>query len=334
MPRYDAYVPQSPTLSPQKGWVISALTGSIVVHVGLFVFFYFQELENFGVQEIPEAKPEQPVQRVKIFEEKKKPEELKVVLPDKKVEPKKEMTLPKEMPRPDEISVAPSHKPIDTANLFANEKPSIEGVKAPELPKTDIDNLLPKLAESAFSSPNRPTTPARRENDPGPDGDGSAKAIQVAGQDVEGILSGLSSGTGTARRLSLPGNLTFAYDSADISAEGRGEMEKIAEAFRKFLGDDLQKATFIIEGHTDPTGTAEYNQRLSERRAESVKAWFVTALNLNPAHVQTAGYGATRPVEGVPLTGTVDELQAHRRTEIVVRRAKSPPPPTSTLPPP
>src|SRR6185295_8691412 len=97
------------------------------------------------------------------------------------------------------------------------------------------------------------------------------------------------------------------------------EMGKIAEAFRKFLGDDLRTATFIIEGHTDPTGTAEYNQKLSERRAESVKGWFVANLGLDPSHVQTVGYGATRPVEGVPLTGTTEELQVHRRTEIIVR---------------
>jgi outer membrane protein OmpA-like peptidoglycan-associated protein len=332
MPRYDAYVPQSPSLSPQKGWVISALTGSLVVHAGLFLFFHFQKLENFGIADAPPAKPEQPVQRVKIFEEKKKPEELKTVLPDKKADPKKELVLPKETMKPDEISVAPSHKPLDTGKLF-NDKPTFEDVKAPELPRTDIDNMV-KLSDSHFVERAGPKITATPKSVPGPDGDGATKAIQVAGQDVEGILGSLSSGTGTARRLSLPGNLTFAYDNADISPEGRVELEKIAEAFRKFLGEDLRKATFIIEGHTDPTGTAEYNQRLSERRAESVKAWFITALNLDPGLVQTAGYGATRPVEGVPLTGTVEELQGHRRTEIVVRRAKPPQAPSSTLPPP
>ena len=101
-------------------------------------------------------------------------------------------------------------------------------------------------------------------------------------------------------------------------------MEKIAEAFRKFLGDELNKATFIIEGHTDPTGTPEYNQRLSERRAESVRTWFLAQLGLDPAKVQTIGYGATRPAEGVPLEGTPEEMQGHRRTEIIVRRAKPP----------
>jgi outer membrane protein OmpA-like peptidoglycan-associated protein len=324
MPRYDAYVPQTPSISPQKGWIISALTGSLVVHAGLFLYFHLQKLEHFGNNAPPAPKLEQ-LQRVKIVEDKKKkPEEIKAVLPDKKTE-KKELTLPKEQMTPDEITVSPKHNPLDTQKLFADEKPTIDLAKLDNnVPKMNPDDLLPKLPDDMFNNRAGPKIVARPASDPGPDGDGTAKAIQVAGQDVEGILSGLSNGTGTSRRLSLPGNLTFAYDSAEISAEGRGEMEKIAEAFRKFLGDELAKATFIIEGHTDPTGTAEYNQKLSERRAESVRAWFITNLNLDPGRVQTVGYGATRPVEGVPLTGTVDQLQAHRRTEIIVRRAKPP----------
>ena len=326
MPRYDAYAPQSPTLSPQKGWVISALTGSLVVHAGLFIWFQFQELQNFGVTEPPIAR-EETLQRVKIYEEPaKKPEELKMVLPEKKPDIKKELTLPAEVPKPDEISVAPKHKQIDTTQLFATEKPAVEMAKLESAPKTNPDDLLPKLPDDMFNA-NRagPKVSARPMTHPGPDGDGSARAIQVAGQNVEGILSGLTSGTGTSRRLSLPGNLTFAHDSAEVSDDGRGELGKIAEAFRKFLGDELTRATFIIEGHTDPTGTVEYNQRLSERRAEAVRAWFITHLGIESSKVQTVGYGATRPAEGVPLNGSLEEMQGHRRTEIIVRRPKKTP---------
>jgi outer membrane protein OmpA-like peptidoglycan-associated protein len=163
---------------------------------------------------------------------------------------------------------------------------------------------------------------ARPRSSPGPEGDGTARAIQVAGQNVEGILSGLTKGTGASRRLSLPGNLTFGYDDAEVSLDGRQELDKIAEALRKFLGSDLKRSTFIIEGHTDPTGTPEYNLGLSERRAESVKAWFVVNLGISPENIQTVGYGATRPADGVPLNGTIEEMQGHRRTEIIIRRAK------------
>ncbi len=323
MPRYDAYAPQSPSLSPQKGWVISALTGSLVVHAGLMLWFHFQQIENFGVSDMPPPRTE-VLQRVKIYEDTKpKTEELKMVIPDQPKVTKKDLTLPAELPKPDEISVAPKHKQIDTTQLFASEKPVVETAKL-AAPKMNPDDLLPKLPDDMFNV-NRagPKITARPASNAARDGDGSARAIQVAGQDVEGILGGLTSGTGPSRRLSLPGNLTFGHDSAEVSSDGRMELEKIAEAFRKFLGDDLTKATFIIEGHTDPTGTAEYNLRLSERRAESVRAWFVGHLGLDPTKVQTVGYGATRPAEGVPLEGTVEEMQGHRRTEIIVRRHKS-----------
>jgi outer membrane protein OmpA-like peptidoglycan-associated protein len=326
MPRYDAYAPQSPSLSPQKGWVISALTGSLVVHAGLVLWFHFQEIENFGVSEQPVIR-EEVLQRVKIYEDKApKLEDLKMVLPDKPPQAKKELTLPQELPKPDEISVTPRHKPLDTRQLFATEKPALEMAKLETAPRMNPDDLLPKLPDDMFNV-NRagPKISARPASSAAPEGDGSAKAIDVAGRDVEGILSGLTTGTGSSRRLSLPGNLTFGYDNAEVSSDGRRELEKIAEAFRKFLGDELTKATFIIEGHTDPTGTPEYNQRLSERRAESVRAWFVAQLGLDPQKVQTVGYGATKPAEGVPLEGTVEEMQGHRRTEIIVRRAKPQP---------
>ena len=325
MPRYDAYAPQSPAISPQKGWVISALTGSLVVHAGLFVWFHFQELENFGAQDVAPPPKEETLHRVKIFEDKlPKPEELKMVLPEKKPTARKDLTLPKEQPKPDEISVTPRHKQMDTSQLFAGEKPPVEMAKLDTAPRLNPDDLLPKLPDDMFNVKRAgPKVTARPMSTSNPDGDGSARAIQVAGQDVEGILSGLTSGTGTSRRLSLPGNLTFGHDSADLSSSGVGEMEKIAEAFRKFLGSDLTKATFIIEGHSDPTGTPEYNQRLSERRAETVKTWFISQLGLDAAKVQTVGYGATKPAEGVPLEGSVEELQGHRRTEIIVRRPKN-----------
>ena len=324
MPRYDTFTAQPQPPSVTKGWFISALTGSLVVHAGLAIFFNFKTLENFGPSDLPPVKQESTLHRVKVIEDKPRKDEVKFVLQEKKApDVKKDITLPPELPKPDEISVSPKHKEIDTSKLLPEEKPIIEMAKVNTTPKTNPDDLLPKLDDSFFNSGRTgPKVSARMQNDPGPDGDGTAKAIQVAGQNVEGILNGLTSGKGASRRLSLPGNLTFAHDNADVSSDGRSELDKIAEALKKFLGKDLETAIFTIEGHTDPTGTAEYNQKLSERRAESVRAWFVANLNINPNNVKTVGYGATRPAEGVPLDGTIEQMQGHRRTEIVIRRAK------------
>ena len=65
MPRYETFneQPQPPSLT--KGWFISALTGSLVVHAGLAIFFNFKTLENFGPSDFPPAKAESTLHRVK-----------------------------------------------------------------------------------------------------------------------------------------------------------------------------------------------------------------------------------------------------------------------------
>ena len=255
MPRYDTYAEQPQPPSVTRGWFISALTGSLVVHTGLAIFFNFKTLENFGPSDLPAAKAESTLHRVKVIDDKPKKDEVTLVVPDKKTpDKKKDLTLPAELPAPDEISISTKHKEIDITKMFPDEKPTVEMAKLNTTPKINPDDLLPKLDDSFFNAGRSgPKVSARMASEGGPDGDGSAKAIQVAGQDVDGILNGLSSGTGVSRRLSLPGNLTFGHDSADVSNEGRQELDKIAEALKKFLGSDIATASFTIEGHTDPT---------------------------------------------------------------------------------
>ena len=79
-----------------------------------------------------------------------------------------------------------------------------------------------------------------------------SRAIQVAGQDVEGILNGTDQAArARSRRLSLPGNLTFGYDDAEVSNEGRKELEKIAEALKQISRSRISRSPpFLIEGHS------------------------------------------------------------------------------------
>ena len=54
------------------------------------------------------------------------------------------------------------------------------------------------------------------------------------------------------------------------------------------------KATFTVEGYTDSFGTFEYNLDLSQRRADSVKRYLVKAMGINPAQIETRGYGPAK----------------------------------------
>lgn len=85
--------------------------------------------------------------------------------------------------------------------------------------------------------------------------------------------------------------LLFSADSADIT--------EISEAKLKELNDLLNSypnAAVIIEGHASSDGSMEHNQKLSEKRADSVKAALI-AKGIDAARLDTAAYGETKPVE-------------------------------------
>jgi outer membrane protein OmpA-like peptidoglycan-associated protein len=78
-----------------------------------------------------------------------------------------------------------------------------------------------------------------------------------------------------------------------------------------------------IEGYMDAKGSDSYNQKLSERRALSVKAWFVNKEHLRDVQYATQGFGAKNPV--VPNNkpdGSDDpeSRQKNRRVEIIFRK--------------
>ncbi|WP_162530115.1 OmpA family protein [Stappia sp. BW2] len=85
--------------------------------------------------------------------------------------------------------------------------------------------------------------------------------------------------------------VSFEYASARLSPSAQANLRE----FAKGINDpDLAKATFVIEGHTDGIGSASYNQRLSEDRAQAVTQFLVN-LGVSRARLKTVAYGETRP---------------------------------------
>jgi len=91
-----------------------------------------------------------------------------------------------------------------------------------------------------------------------------------------------------------------------------GQLQKLGTLIQR-----NPKATFSVEGYTDSFGAFEYNLDLSQRRADSVKRYLVQAMGINPAQVQTRGYGATKFRSSA--NGSIEEQSANRRVEVVVR---------------
>ena len=75
-------------------------------------------------------------------------------------------------------------------------------------------------------------------------------------------------------------------------------------------------ATFTLEGYTDSYGSEEYNLDLSRRRAESVKDYLVNVLGINPAQIETRGYGKTNLLTSPDAS--IEEQEVNRRVVVVV----------------
>jgi outer membrane protein OmpA-like peptidoglycan-associated protein len=110
--------------------------------------------------------------------------------------------------------------------------------------------------------------------------------------------------------LTLPGNVYFDTGRADVKPGAAERLARIAEALRGVTDRHL-----LVEGHTDSTGSAATNERLSAQRAEAVKSILVSN-GLDPARIETHGYAATRPVA---TNATPAGRSENRRVEIVVQ---------------
>jgi outer membrane protein OmpA-like peptidoglycan-associated protein len=84
----------------------------------------------------------------------------------------------------------------------------------------------------------------------------------------------------------------FDYNSADISKDSMPAVQELGKA----LSDSsLKGSTFVVAGHTDAVGGEEYNQGLSERRADTIKRFLTEKYGINGTDLVTVGYGKTKP---------------------------------------
>lgn len=107
--------------------------------------------------------------------------------------------------------------------------------------------------------------------------------------------------------LNMPGNVTFATDSSDLSPAFFDVLSSVGKVLEEY-----EQTVVEVAGHTDSTGTEAYNQSLSERRAGSVAA-YLQAQGVIPQRLITLGMGELRPVAD---NGTPQGRQANRRVEI------------------
>lgn len=111
-------------------------------------------------------------------------------------------------------------------------------------------------------------------------------------------------------RVSVKNEVLFDFDSSALRSTSRESLRQMADVFQKY-----PNTTLSVQGYTDSIGTAAYNQRLSERRADSVSR-YLEDIGVRSSRIETIGYGKSNPRAS---NATASGRQLNRRVEIHVK---------------
>ena len=104
-------------------------------------------------------------------------------------------------------------------------------------------------------------------------------------------------------------DVKFDFDKATVRPESYGEIRSLADFMQQY-----PQTTTVVEGHTDAVGSDQYNQRLSERRAQAVRDVLVQQ-GVDASRVESVGYGESQPIAD---NSTEAGRQLNRRVEAEV----------------
>jgi OOP family OmpA-OmpF porin len=118
------------------------------------------------------------------------------------------------------------------------------------------------------------------------------------------------------QKISFSGDALFAFDRSELKPEGKTMLDGLVHQLEGASFDKI-----LVTGHTDRFGSNAYNQKLSERRAQTVKSYLVSK-NLNSTRIDGEGKGETQPVTkdgdclGAKSAKVIACLQPDRRVDV------------------
>lgn len=335
--------------SKERNWLLVGLMVSLAFHGALCGYFYrtsFMPAKNpleervqtptFKVKTVamqpldkpsqdqsnPAAKPDPDKTDVQLPDEKKSfdqllqdvqastalPDDTRDVLPDKPQVDQNANSVMQEIEATSAQTLSKSPNATREQNLLNDSATS--GRPQPALTGTEL------ATSTTIKKPNTFTNKA-----PG-DSAGPNRNHAPGFSDLDSLLS-QKGPLGSGTQMRMPDDQLFSYDSADLQPSSISQLQKLGTLIRR-----NPKATFSVEGYTDSLGSFEYNLELSQRRADSVKQYLVEVMAINPAQINTRGYGATKflvtPRPGPIATNTPEEQmeierqRPNRRVVIVV----------------
>jgi len=137
--------------------------------------------------------------------------------------------------------------------------------------------------------------------------DSEAASIQRENQVLAQAESSSTKKSLDVLTVTFKSDFLFSVNSSTLLPGAYDELERVAQVLNQY-----PQTTIRISGHTDSTGSADYNQKLSERRAQSVKT-ALTGMGVDPARMTIIGYGKSKPIAG---NDTESGRQKNRRVEI------------------
>jgi outer membrane protein OmpA-like peptidoglycan-associated protein len=105
---------------------------------------------------------------------------------------------------------------------------------------------------------------------------------ELEGAEVERVGEGI--------QVTFDNAILFGFDSSELSSSARANLSDLAASLQEYPNTDV-----VIVGHTDSVGSDEYNQRLSERRADATGSYLISR-GVSPSRVTTLGRGESEPV--------------------------------------
>lgn len=114
---------------------------------------------------------------------------------------------------------------------------------------------------------------------------------------------------GEGIKVTFDSGILFEFDSAELQPEAKKNIESMADVLRKYPDSNI-----LIEGDTDNTGSDDYNQALSERRANAV-ADYQKRLGVSGSRISVVGLGESNPTAS---NDTEDGRRRNRRVEIAI----------------
>ena len=109
-------------------------------------------------------------------------------------------------------------------------------------------------------------------------------------------------------------NVEFETNKAVVKDIYKNEIKKVADFMKTY-----PNTTAVIEGNTDNVHTAEYNQKLSAERANSVRLYLINNFGIKASRLTSVGYGLTKPIAS---NKTEEGRQKNRRVQAVIKAMK------------